>query len=382
MRVKQVLALSLAILVNATVVQRSVCIAGALGSISEPPTPSLKTSTEDEPYSLAAVWSIDGQWEDVDRCAESGALYGMRRASWDKETKRWTAEVCRIDWASGIDRTISIGGDKRPPKWLKVVRVGDNGKVAFVTGLLWHDRVSVYESGGSLWWKRDFRGVSRIKIADLDNNGADEIFIGTMDGLYVTHPDGSLLWHALAKRHARDMALLPNHSDAAATLVVQVSSSVLAFIDKDGRIVRETRPKLEYSGLETRVVTGRPSEVIAVSLPTLEKINADGYVSLRIVDEDPRVQKGNVSSIAVSPDGRWIAIIVKDGLLLVYDTITGKRVASTVTKSSNYPEIVWVVRGTAREHRVVVASYSGLHAFELRSKDVIEEPATSPTTQP
>lgn len=243
---------------------------------------------------------------------------------------------------------------------LNVMSKGDNGHVAFATSRLWGETVHVFDTDGVTLWTQEFPTVNRVSTADIDGHGADEILIGTQEGLIAKQLNGSRQWHARVG-DVRNVSFLPSRHDAAALLAAHVSSD-LGILDNTGTLIRRISASYGFMDVAARE---RHREIIAIDGPTLRAFNTDGTQLWSVIDKDPRIRTVRLSSMKLSPDGHWIAAALKGGLLLVYDASNGMPLASLTDGALNYSSITWsaTAEGTPL---LVVAAAGGLQCFEVR----------------
>lgn len=311
-------------------------------------------------HRLEEVWTSNGNWVDVDRDTTTGEIYGLRSIRGDRATQSWTGEVCQLDSTGAMVKAVTVGGSTHPPNWLRVLRDDTNGTVAFATGLLWRPTVHVYEADGSLLWSKQYHGVSSLRAGDIDGDGVDELLVATMNGLFAERLNGSTQWHALGNRHAADVAHLRD------VVLVQVSSNRIVAVSTDGVINQERRARSQY-----QVVVLLPSEngrdtAMGVAIPEVDVISADATIQRRLTIRGYRLANRIVSDAAVSPDGKWLAVICKEGSVAVIDVASDRVVSVSQLDVHLYPKLEWMPCKDGDSCHLVVASARGMRAYAMR----------------
>jgi WD40 repeat protein len=311
-------------------------------------------------HRLEKVWTSEGNWVDVDRDTKTGAIYGLRSIHGDKATQTWTGEVCQIDSTGGVVKAITVGGSTHPPNWLRVLRDDTNGTVAFATGLIWRSTVRVYEAEGSLLWSKQYDGVSSLRAADIDGDGVDELLVATMNGLFAERLNGSTQWHALGKRHVADVAHLRDF------VLVQVSSNKIVTLSTDGVINHEQKARSQYQVVVLLPSDNEKGKALGLAIPQVDVISADGSIHRRLTIRGHQLTNGIVSDAVVTPDGKWLAVICKEGSVAVIDVAIDRVVSFARLDVHLYPKIEWMPSNDGCSYDLVVASARGTNAYAMR----------------
>ena len=312
---------------------------------------------------LNPTWLVEGAWADVESSPTGKSIYAMRFPQWHKDVQRWTSTICEIDSNGKILRTINISGPRDVPSMLNVMSVGHNNGVAFVASRLWGDTVHLFDSDGAAIWTRQFAAVNRVSVANIDGDSTDEILVGTQKGLIAMRLDGTPSWHATLGNVRRAVLLPPYHGPA---LLAAHLSSDLAVLDLNGHLVRRISASYEVMDITARGGILSPPVIIAIDGPTIRAFNLDGTQLWAVRDKSPQIHTVRLSSMQISPDGRWIAAALKGGLLLVYDASDGTPTASLSEPALNYGSLTWLT-GSDGRLQLVAAAAGGLQCLEVAS---------------
>lgn len=67
----------------------------------------------------------------------------------------------------------------------------------------------------------------------------------------------------------------------------------------------------------------------------------------------------------MSHDGRWVAVTMKNGAILVYDAADGRRVSVMTAPSGVYPALAWTRGADGSTPLLIQAASDGMAAFKL-----------------
>jgi len=332
-----------------------------------------------------AVLAQDHRRADLDVVPSSGAVYAMRSPRGNKQTQRWSTTVCEIDPAEGqIASTVEISGPQDVPSMFNALSTGRDGGVAFAASRLWGRTVHAFKTDGTALWTRKYKeAVNRVSVADIDGDGADEILVGTQEGLFAEHWNGTTKWHANFG-NISNVSFMPSRGGTAPMIAADLSAN-LGILSTDGQLIREVYSYHGFMDLAAREDGSGHWEIIAIDGPALREIGTNGEHLWSVADKDPRIRTVQLSSMKLSPDGRWVAVVMKSGLLLVYDAENGMPVASLTAGSMRYSAIAWSKSAAGNIPLLIMAASGGLRCFELRPFDAAHaepEPAVAaPTTR-
>lgn len=316
------------------------------------------------------VWSNDDNWASMDAGRRTPGIYGLRGVHSDGTGTGWRAEVCRVGEDGSIESAVGIAGAEDPPnRYFRVVRLDTLGAVGFVGAGHWREHVHAFAADGSARWVRRLpNAINDIAACDWDGDGADEIVVGTGGAAFALSGTGEDLWNAFQRCWVFDVVAAPATGNEPERVLATGVSGLVGLLDEDGRTARWyefDRGPLRFAvvgspGEEWRLVGARSSPFI------LQALAHDGTSQWRVRDNDPRVRRAAISEVTGSPDGKLIAVALKDGLLMFYDASTGDRVGEHRSQHWPYPFLAWR-RMSDGSDLLLVASPRGMTAYRVRA---------------
>jgi hypothetical protein len=311
------------------------------------------------------LWKVDGAWSDIDVDPRTGNLYGLRDISWDAQRGRFSAEICRIGNAGVVESTIRVGGELESPTKLCVCGLENGIRPDFAVYRIPGSLLHVFRSDGSLHWKVPAR-INNVRAADLNGDGIDELLVGSStSGLVALGANGRELWHSDDSGYIGYTAYVPARRGEEGGVVV--GDGEIFTLDHSGLPVGRMRSLAHCYRAVVRVTESGEFEAILASShpPRMQAIGRDGERKWDIVAGDEQLRNANLSAIAASRDGCWIAMALKSGYVLIYDARTHARVAEGMTGLWYYPSLAWIEGPNGSGPCLVVASAGGVAAFKV-----------------
>lgn len=329
---------------------------------------------------LIEEWMRDGSWRSVAPGLDIGRVYAIRDLRWSTLDHHWTAEVCSIG-ANGVVQPIcSLRAPTSPPTMLCVMESSKVSSNLYAVASLRDSLVTVFSEEGSVVWSRSMSGsVQRLLAVDVDLDGRQELLVGsTSGGCLVLDQVGNVV-RALAPRSYVN-SIVTWTSDVDRHLYV----AVLDFAGiKIYGVTQEYERRLQIPSPATVLQVARRVDESAVLIEayarplTLQARSVTGKIMWRSVACDPNANI-HISSIVVSTDGEWLAVVHKEGTVRVYSTRDGKQVAEAQANSGVYPAAAWLTSRLDRAPILLILSSRGVLAYSLLDRQVggmADEPA-------
>ena len=79
-------------------------------------------------------------------------------------------------------------------------------------------------------------------------------------------------------------------------------------------------------------------------------------------------QRSRVDALSPSPDGKWLAVSMRGGRLLVIDAENGKLLASA-NGDAKRSEVAWFAAGEDQQPLVIVTATDGIRAYRVAPKE-------------
>lgn len=310
------------------------------------------------------IWKVDGAWRDIDVDPRSGNLYGLRDISWDAQKGRFSAEICRISDAGVVESTIRVAGELESPTKLCVCCLNGDGQPDFAVYCIPGSLLHVFRADGSLRWAAPAR-INNVRAADLNSDGIDELLVGSStSGLAALGASGRELWTSDDSSYVGSTAYIPGIRGGQGGIVI--GGGDLFILDRSGLPAQRIRMHVDgYRAAVRATASGEFEAILASSHPLrMEAIGRKGEQKWDIVVGDEQLRNANLSTIAVSRDGCWIAMALKSGYVLIYDAHTHARVAEGMTGLWYYPSLAWIEGPNGSGSCLVVASAGGVVAFK------------------
>jgi hypothetical protein len=250
------------------------------------------------------------------------------------------------------------------------VRAGDRlGAVGFS---VWSDQVSVVDPrDGTARNHRTPHGMNDAQPVDLDGDGVDEILLGMngAGGISAIQIDGTPVWTNDTVGNAWSVAAGDLTDHPGIEIATAHGSVDIRVLDGAGNPIASAPTPLEPTfvrivplhdrpGRAALLVAGRAGEASALSLVNLRGRH-------RWLREVPSFRAAR-TSVAVSPSGRWFAVLAQnsgsssmDSVVIVGDMVTGALVGSAPAN------VGWAIDWTSRagDEVLLLATADGL--FEV-----------------
>lgn len=371
------------------------CLVGCASGTRHSPTSASNTGdSTTEASTLALVWTDHSNWVDVGVDHRTGSVYGVRglaghksrpqrvmkhdadsghgsavsKVPWDVPPSYWTAQVCRVLPDGEVTDVAAIRGESNSPLTLHVCQLEPGGRSFLVTKPRRGGIVSALNFDGTALWTFDTSAsITSLSLGDLDGDEKDEVVVSTSNaGLIALNADGQERWRKTDRTYIHEAAVIPAQAGNPGCVAV---IGGLSFIDADGRSETKRNPSMSAGFVVgCRDADGVPRAILASSAPMeLESMAANGKRHWHVVDDGEGTEKGgHMSDVALSPDGRWIAVSMKSANIFVLDARTGRRVARVLADMAVYPKVDWAVVAEGSPPRLLVSSPRGLACYELR----------------
>jgi peroxiredoxin len=306
-------------------------------------------------HGLEQVWSSDGAYSSAAYDAQSQSIFALKRGRCD---------VLSPD--GKIRRSFKIEAEGN---LLRLARRGRTGSPNLLVFGVWSDPVSACSSsnGSVLWtYKRD-DGVDDVWVADIDEDGRDEVIVGFNGdgGLHVLDPDGVLRWKTTKIGNVWHVAAGDLNGDKKIEVLSTSADGKVHVFDAEGKSVGTFNPP--FYAHEIRVGRLRkqdPADTILVSSgEALAGLDGRG----KTLWHHPLPNGFNhLDAMAICPFRPWVACAARGGGVLVIDCGTdGKPIAESQQKGRMI-EVAWAI---AEDHDVpllLVCDGRTLSAFRVK----------------
>ncbi|QYU67204.1 PQQ-like beta-propeller repeat protein [Leptolyngbya sp. 15MV] len=322
---------------------------------------------------IERTWARGEAWRDLVVDARSGDIYGIRRINWRPADRSWTARICRISRQGVIEHDITVAGRESSPTKLLLLSGRADEQPAFAVFKTPDEQVYAFDSNGALLWARVLSSsVSGAQAIDLDSDGIDELLVASGKGVLAFDRTGVERWRSREGKFIGGIVAIPGRPGEKPH--VFVDSGGLHVLDPiTGDVVRSlrerrTRPQVGLFWPSSRIAGPQTYEVVSADADPpvrVQALNADGTVAWMVADRDPTLRGERVSEVACSMDGRWVAVALKYGRVLLIDAQQRTRAALVVANASVYPSVAWSVTADGTP-LLLVGSARGIDAFTVQ----------------
>jgi hypothetical protein len=239
--------------------------------------------------------------------------------------------------------------------------------VELVTFQTWGQPARAWDDDGSSLWAYDaLTGVDDVAVGDLDGDGIDEVAIGYNggSGLHLVGADGERRWVYDRIGNVWHVAIGPVDAKGTFGVVSTSAGGQVHLFSAEGKKLRDLRP----GGYANFVRIGRGEEgpmIIASAAGGAESLvgmTLDGSQRWRtaLARGDAHVSAGRVS-----PDGSRVAVVVDRSEVVVVETATGRRLASSPV--GGMADVAWVSSGD--EELLAVTNGAKVQVLRIVEKD-------------
>ena len=321
-----------------------------------------KTGSTNALAGLAPVWSLAGGWTAVAADPTAAVAYAV---SSDRA-------LVAVD-ASGrkrADRPLGQGA-----RILRAATLDPDGGSSLLGFTRWGPSLIAWDTGGNVRWTwSNGQGINDVRAFDLDDDGADEIIVGCTGGEAVTVLDhtGAVRWTGGELRNVWHVSACDLDGNDSLAVVCTSGLGEVHIYDADGVRLRDLNPAC-YANLVRAMTSGLAEHkallLTAGSVEEREELLAldsrgEQQWSVRLASNGP----GRIDSAEAANTRPWLAVGMRDGLVVIVDTRRGEIVAQA-SGQGRFPQVAWIAADRDAAPLLLVASGSALNAFRVTAAD-------------
>jgi len=285
-------------------------------------------AVEDE-MRFESVWAKGGGYSGVG--SAGGRLYVAGRGG---------LTVLDADGGGQAELPVRASGQEVLP-----AQLDEDEGVELVTFQTWGQPARAWDDDGSSLWVYDaLTGVDDVAVGDIDGDGIDEVAVGYNGGggLHLVGADGERRWVYGGIGNVWHVAIGPVDGEGTLGVITTSATGQVHLFSAEGKKLRDMRPG-GYANF-VRIGRGEEGPMIVASASggaeSLVGMTLDGSQRWRtpLARGDAHISAGRVS-----PGGSRVAVVVDRGEVVVVETATGRRLASSSV--GGMADVAWVRSG-------------------------------------